>query len=78
MLSQKRIDVLGWVGESPTIVEVKLRVGLGTLGQVLGYRALFVEEFRHIERPELLIVCEEIARDDRFVLGENKIPVVVV
>jgi len=78
MLSQKRIDVIGWTGEQPTIIEVKRRVGLGTLGQVLGYRTLFEREFTRIKRPELLVVCEVISRDDRVVLEGNKVPVEVV
>ncbi len=78
MLSQKRIDVIGWNGESPTIIEVKHRVGLGTLGQVIGYRTLFVMEFQRIKKPELLIICELISEDDQLVLDENKIPVAVV
>lgn len=78
MLSQKRIDVVAWVGESPTIIEVKRRVGLSALGQVLGYRTLFTRDFQHIETPKVLIICETISEDDRIVLGLNHIPVEVV
>ncbi|MBA7589847.1 hypothetical protein ES708_31940 [subsurface metagenome] len=52
MLSQKRIDVVGWVGDSPVIIEVKKRVGLSTLGQVLGYRILFENEFKNFPSPD--------------------------
>lgn len=78
MLSQKRIDVIGWVGDSPTIIEVKGRVGLSTLGQVLGYRTLFTKEFVNIPVPELMVVCEIISDDDCYVLEENLIKIVVV
>ena len=40
-LTQKRIDVIGWKDEQPTIVEVKYRVTLETLGQLLGYEVLY-------------------------------------
>lgn len=78
MLSQKRIDVIGWVGDIPTLIEVKRRVGLSTLGQVLGYRVLFLKDFKHFGTPELLVVCATISQDDNFVLEENKIEIEVV
>ena len=78
MLSQKRIDVLAWVGDSPTIIEIKGRVGLSALGQILGYKTLFKKYFKNIQDPELLIICAEISKDDKDVLEENNIPVEVV
>lgn len=77
-LTQKRIDVLAWNGEKPTIIEVKKRVGLSTLGQILGYFQLFIDVYKKIKKPKLLIVCATIGRDDLRVLEANKIPVEVV
>lgn len=77
-LTQKRIDVLAWVDEQPTIIEVKKRVGLSTLGQIIGYSTLFIDEFPNIKKPSLLVVTGKIDRDDRLVLEENNIPVEVV
>ena len=78
MLSQKRIDVIGWLGDKPSIIEVKRRVGLSTLGQVLGYRTLFMKDFKNFGIPDLLVVCAMISPDDQYVLEENKIKIVVV
>ena len=78
MLSQKRIDVVGWNGDYPTIIEVKLRVGLSTLGQILGYQKLFGKEFPHFSFPELLVVCQYIGQDDVDVLTSYRVPVEVV
>ena len=78
MLSQKRIDVLAWVDNQPTIIEVKTRVGLSALGQVLGYKTLFMKYFKNFPDPEMLIVCEKISPDDLDVLEGNNIPVEVV
>ncbi len=75
MLSQKRIDVLGWIDDRPTIIEVKKRVGIQTLGQVLGYKVLFEQEFPNILKPEMMVVCQDIERDDQDVLDSYKIPV---
>jgi hypothetical protein len=78
MLSQKRIDVVGWKDDKPTIVEVKKRVGLSTLGQILGYNILFMEEFTHFPEPEILIITESIGDDDKKILEKYGIPVIVV
>lgn len=78
MLSQKRIDVIGWVGDSPTIIEIKNRAGLSTLGQILGYKILFEKYFPQFETPALEVVCEMISQDDLDVLEANEIPVEVV
>lgn len=78
MLSQLRIDALGWNGEQPTIVEVKPRTVVSALGQLLGYRTLFVKEFTNIVAPELLMVCGVVSQDVLVVFQEHKIPIEVV
>jgi len=77
-LSQKRIDVLAWNGEQPTIIEVKIRVGLSTLGQVMGYKILFMRDFPRMKAPDLLVVTAMIGTDDFDVLRGFQVPVVVV
>lgn len=77
-LTKKRIDVLAWKGNFAQIIEVKKRVGLYTLGQVLGYRFLY-----HRENPDtlllpLLIVCSRIDKDDSDVLNHFGIKFTVV
>jgi len=78
MLSQKRIDVVGWNEEQPTIVEVKQRLGIQTLGQVLGYQLLFYREFPKIQKPKVMVVCEMGEKDDFDILKAYKVPVYVV
>jgi len=78
MVTQKRIDVLGWNGERPTIIEVKKAVNISTLGQVLGYQILFVHDFPHISKPNILVVTEFLGGDDRLVLDSYTVPVEVV
>ncbi len=77
-LTRKRIDVIAWKNQQPTIIEVKKRVTLATLGQVLGYRYLFRKENPDIQSPALLIVCESISPDDVSCLNEFSIPFEVV
>jgi len=78
MITQKRIDVIGWNGEVPTIIEVKKNVNTGTLGQILTYQYLFEREFPHFPKPSLLVVCGQMDVDDMSVLGGFQIPVEVV
>lgn len=53
--SRKRIDVLAWQGNSPTIIEVKERVTPAAIGQIQTYRLLLMEEFPGIPEPRLVI-----------------------
>ncbi len=78
MLSQKRIDVLAWLGDDPTIIELKRRVGLGTMGQVIGYKELFMRYFPAFPEPATLVICHEISEDDRYVVEGAGIHVEVV
>ncbi|MQY78858.1 MAG: hypothetical protein GH151_06640 [Bacteroidetes bacterium] len=67
-LTRKRIDVIGWNRDFATIIEVKKRVGLPALGQILGYRFLYRREHSGIFLKPPLIICGQIAQDDIDVL----------
>ena len=54
--SRKRIDILAWQGNTPTIVEVKERVTPAALGQLLTYRHLLLEELPDAPDPRLVII----------------------
>lgn len=77
-LTQKRIDVIGYKNNFITIVEVKKRVGLHTLGQILGYRFLYLKENPQTQLVKTLIVCSSINEDDSDVLKHYGIDFVVV
>jgi len=77
-ITQKRIDVVGWNGDRPTIIEVKVRAGLSALGQVLGYAALFRIELPKFPFPEMMIVCETTTADDLIIFENQSIPVEIV
>lgn len=78
MLSQKRIDALAWVDNQPTIIEIKRRVGLSTVGQVIGYKTLFEVDLPNMKKPKVMVVCESIDADDMKVLDAQGIPFEVV
>lgn len=77
-LTKKRIDVVGFKDNIVTIIEVKKKVGLYTLGQILGYKFLYLREHPEITSVRTLIVCSTIFQDDMDVLNFYGIDFVIV
>lgn len=77
-LTKKRIDVIGYKKDIITIIEVKKKVGLHTLGQILGYRFLYLRENPEIKSVKTLIICSSINEDDSDVLNHFGIDFIVV
>ena len=77
-LTKKRIDVIGYKDSLITIIEVKKRATLFTLGQILGYRFLFLREHPEIPAVKTFIICSKIDQDDIDVLNHYGIDFQVV
>lgn len=77
-LSQLRIDAVCWIGEKPTIVEVKPRGLISAVGQLTGYRVLWMKDFKEFGTPDLLLVCGMVNDDALTVFRETRITVQVV
>lgn len=77
-LTKKRIDVIAWDNNFVTIIEVKKRASLFTLGQILGYRFLYLREYPELHMVKTLIVCELISQDDIDVLSHYGIDYIIV
>lgn len=45
ILTQKKVDVIGYKGENIDIIEIKPFAGASAMGQVLSYRNLFIKQF---------------------------------
>lgn len=78
MLTKKRIDVVGFKDDFVTIIEVKKRTTLFTLGQILGYKFLYLREHPELKVVSSLIVCSTIYQDDEDVLKHYGINFVIV
>lgn len=67
-LTKKRIDIIGYKDKFITIIEVKKRATLFTLGQVLGYRFLYLIDNPDVKSVRTLVICSSIDQDDILVL----------
>lgn len=75
--SRKRIDLLFWAGDQPTIIEVKERVSPAVLGQLRTYRQLLLEDRPSIREPLLLSIGRYSDDDTLRVLSAEGIDVLL-
>lgn len=73
----KRIDILGWKGTQPDIIEVKERMTPAALGQLQTYRHLLLEELAGIPEPNLIAVGRTCDVDTLRVLSANGVTVLL-
>lgn len=66
--TQKRVDAVAWKGTLPTIIEVKDRATASAIGQLVTYRALWLQTFPSGPSPKMLLVANKIAPDIVIVL----------
>jgi len=74
----KRIDVVGFQPDCVTIFEVKPHAGLGSLGQIIGYLALYEEQFAPKEELRGAIVTELVDPNISRILEEHGIDLYVM
>lgn len=74
-VTQKRIDLLAWRGRQAVIIEAKTRVDPSTLGQILTYRQLWLEDHPDVTDPELVVVGRTSDADTLRALGAHGITV---
>lgn len=78
LLSMKRIDAIGWKMGVPTIIEVKLIIGMKAIGQIITYPILYAKQAARREIPDVLIVGEQLGTDMKLVLDLMEIPFILV
>lgn len=74
ILSQKRIDMVAYKGSEVTIIEVKLRVSLAALGQLLGYATLWRIEHPETTGVNLIAIGNSALVDAHDILMAHAIP----
>lgn len=78
MNTQKRVDAVGYAGETVTLIEVKDRAGFSAVGQLVGYDALYRHQYPTLPPPKLLMVANRIADDLMPVLIKSGIELQLV
>lgn len=76
--TQKRVDVLLRLGDRDIIVELKRRAGLSAVGQLLGYRNLWIASGQSADLVELWVVAEDMAPDIISTYAEFEIRLILV
>ena len=66
-LSKKRVDIIGYKEEAIDLIEVKVRAGLGAVGQLLAYLYFYKAQFKPSLPIHLLIVTDFLDEDTRSV-----------
>jgi hypothetical protein len=78
LLTQKRADLIVRRGDEHLILEVKWRAGLGVLGQLLGYRDLWMIEFPQLPEPRVGVIAALADQDTKRVLADHDIPLEIL
>ena len=77
-LSTHRLDVVVERPDEVLIVELKIVAGMGAVGQLLGYEALWLKD-RGVARPvRLVCICDRIEADMETVFSFYEIEVIVM
>ncbi len=77
-LAKKRIDVVAYKADQPTVIEIKLYAGLTAIGQLVTYPILFALEFPEVPKPRVLLVAARMLPDVATILDVFQIPYDVV
>jgi len=71
--SQRRIDAVGYKDLQPTIIEIKDRIGLSAVGQLLAYRTLYAQKYTAAPPAKMLVVGAAMGPDVIPILNEHAI-----
>ena len=59
-LYQRKIDVVGYKGDQIDIIELKPRASTSALGQVNGYRHLYMRDYTPPETPKAVVITDQL------------------
>lgn len=76
--SQKRIDAVGYKGNTVTLIEVKDRAGFSAVGQLVGYLHLWQAAHPGEATPQLLLVANRTQDDIPLVANRAGIAIELV
>lgn len=77
-LTQHKIDVVGFKGNLVDIIELKPYAGTSAIGQVIGYRDLYVKHVDESANPSLVIITDTLRPDTKTICEKQGIKLIVV
>jgi len=77
-LSQKRIDVVGYIGDRVYIIELKPVADMEAIGQLKVYKTLYEDKYGSGSAKGLIIVAEKADQDIRRSAKEQDIEIMLV
>jgi hypothetical protein len=77
-LTQHKIDVVGFKGNSVDIIELKTYAGARATGQVIFYRDLYTHNIDTSASPNLVIITDTLRPDTKIVCEKQNIKLIVV
>ena len=77
-LYQRKIDVVGFKGDQIDIIEIGPRAGTNKIGQVVGYRVLYVRDFAPSVTPKAIVLTDDTTDDVLDVAKAQEVFIMVV
>lgn len=77
ILTQKKIDVVGYKRDIITVVEIGPVADMRKLGQILVYRKLFTADFPDLQPPLSAVLCASVERELEAIFNEHGVMLLV-
>lgn len=80
MLTQKKIDVVAYKGDLVEIIEIKPLAGASAMGQILAYRALWLQRHPEVDANlvSMAVITNMLQSDYEKIYSDNNIKVYIV
>ena len=78
VLTQRKIDVIGFKNNSIDIIELKPYAGTGAVGQVKGYGVLYKKTYDGSANPNLIVMTDVEQRDTRTVAEAEGVKLIII
>lgn len=78
MLTQRKIDVVGFKGNNIDIIELKPYAGTGAVGQVKAYGVLYKNTYDANAKPNLIVMSDVEQRDTRTVAEAEGVKLIII
>lgn len=78
LLNQKKIDVVGFNGDNIDIIEVKPRASFSAIGQIVGYRTLYLNYVDPNAKVRAVILTDALLPDMALLAEEHNVKILIV